>query len=112
MVVFPLQRARGQLGRRLKDFPAGAPTCARGEEDVLGHISSDVGYIEYPRDKWGQSPRNESSVALGSIVVIAMYSVYVLKIDPPTTFKIFPKIDSLMSCSLCPQSLGHENISF
>ena len=61
---------------------------------------------------WGQSPRNESSVALGSIVAIAMYSVYVLKIDPPTTFKIFPKIDSLMSCSLCPQSLGHENISF
>ena len=61
---------------------------------------------------WGQSPRNESSVALGSIVVIAMYSVYVLKIDPPTTFKIFPKIDLLMSCSLCPQSLGHENISF
>ena len=60
---------------------------------------------------WGQSPRNESSVALGSIVVIAMYSVYVLKIDPPTTFKIFPKIDLLMSCSLCPQSLGHENIS-
>ena len=52
------------------------------------------------------------SVALGSIVVIAMYSVYVLKIDPPTTFKIFPKIDLLMSCSLCPQSLGHENISF
>ena len=40
-----------------------------------------------------------------------MYSVYVLKIDPPTTFKIFPKIDLLMSCSLCPQSLGHENIS-
>ena len=61
---------------------------------------------------WGQSPRNESSAALGSIVVIAMYSVYVLKIDPPTTFKIFPKIDLLMSCSLCPQSLGHENISF
>ena len=24
-------------------------------------------------EKWGQSPRNESSVALGSIVVIAMY---------------------------------------
>ena len=64
------------------------------------------------KKKWGQSPRNESSVALGSIVVIAMYSVYVLKIDPPTTFKIFPKIDLLMSCSLCPQSLGHENISF
>ena len=41
-----------------------------------------------------------------------MCSVYVLKIDPPTAFKIFPKIDLLMSCSLCPQSLGHENISF
>ena len=47
-----------------------------------------------------------------SIIVIAMYSVYVLKIDPPTTFKIFPKIDLLMTCSLCPQSLSHENISF
>ena len=40
---------------------------------------------------WGQSPRNESSVALGSIVVIAMYSVYVLKLTHLPHLRFFQK---------------------